>query len=832
MDELLHEFLADAAERLDAAAAELARLEQRHDDKALIASLFRHFHTIKGDSGFLNLSRVGVLAHGAECLIGRLRDGAPAGGAQTGAVFAAIDRLSQLLAEILRSGAEPAGADADVLSALERATAAAEQGASASRAPPPVSPPQPATEGGSRSSDSVRVSVAALDQLMSLVSELVLSRNQLLGLASAVGDERIRNCVQTLSGVTTSLQDAVMRTRMRPIDKLFAMLPRLARDLSIELGKKIRIETSGAETELDRHVIELMRAPLTHLIRNAADHGIESTQQRLAVGKPECGLIRVSAAYDMGRITIEISDDGRGLDAARIRQTARERGHVEAKALEALSDAELYPLVFLPGFSTASEVSRVSGRGVGLDVVRENMQSIGGVAQIHSTPGEGTTVALRIPLTLAIAPALILTCGGLRFAILQTSVVEVLSLGAGSSAEIRHIGGAPLLRWRDEDLPLVELAQALGLEGRRTEGLAVVLGVDGLRCGLVVESIAEAIEVVVEPLAPILAQAGVYAGQTILGDGSPVLILDAASIIQRAGLARSNSVIAKPAPAPFTPEREETRLLLLRTGAGPLKALPLSLVMRIEEVEASKLRSAGAGWALAQESFLLPVLAVANDFQIEARAYPMLVLAGAGLAIGLLIEDIVDVIDAPLDLSLSSADPRLIGVANLAGEVVELLDITYYFHRADPAALMRGVNRRPRVLLVDDRQFFRDMLGPIVLAAGYEVSTCAGGAEALALVGQGLKVDLLVTDIDMPQMDGYQLTREFLSRPGCAEIPVIALASQTTARVMQAARASGVAAVVGKFDRRALVGAIERRIAATQGVGFDLEQRALSEAAA
>ena len=517
-------------------------------DPALIASLFRHIHTIKGSSGFLSLPRIGRLTHHAEALIGRLRDGAKASGEHISLILAVVDRLSALLGEIGRLEMEPEGDDSELLQALDtqakllKATAEPQVALApawtppAPREAPAAAPAQSAiprndASVNARATETVRVSVGVLDRLMGIVSELVLTRNQLLELSVAVDDERVKGSVQNLSSVTSDLQDAVMRVRMQPLDKLFATLPRLVRDLSVELRKKIKIETFGAETELDRQVIELIRAPLTHIIRNAADHGIEAVAQRIAAGKPETGLIRVTAAYDAGQITLEIKDDGRGFDVARIKETALERGLMTARALEKMTDAELYPLVLLPGFSTATQVSKVSGRGVGMDVVRDNIQSIGGTVTLASRAGYGTTVLLRIPLTLAIAPALILACGGSRFAIPQMAVVEVVGIGEGFESEIRRIHGAPILRLRGEALPLACLARTLNLappdeDETPAANFAVILRVAGVRCGLLVDAIADVQEVVIEPLVGALSRLGVFSGQTILGDGSAVLILD------------------------------------------------------------------------------------------------------------------------------------------------------------------------------------------------------------------------------------------------------------------------------------------------------------------
>jgi two-component system chemotaxis sensor kinase CheA len=495
----------------------------------------------------------------------------------------------------------------------------------------------------------VRVSIGVLDRLMGIVSELVLTRNQLLELSADGGDERVKGSVQNLSSATSDLQDAVMRVRLQPLDKLFSTLPRLVRDLSLELRKKIRIETFGAETELDRQVIELMRAPLTHIIRNAADHGIESVAERVAAGKPDTGLIRVTAAYDAGQITLEIEDDGRGFDVARIKKKARERGLASARALEKMTDAELYPLVLLPGFSTAEQVSKVSGRGVGMDVVRDNIHSIGGTVSLASRAGFGTTVLLRIPLTLAIAPALILSCGGSRFAIPQMAVVEVVGVGEGFESFVNLVYGAPMLRLRGEALPLACLAQTLGLAPGAEEigkcGYVVILRVAGVRCGLLVEAIADVQEVVIEPLVGALARLGVFSGQTILGDGSAVLILDPAAIVDRAGIKNKTEERERRPLEAFQPEKAKTCVVLLRAGAGPLKALPLSLIMRIEEVDGARLARSGDVHVLPYEGRLLPIFRAANDMTIEARAYPILVLAGAGQAVGVLVDEIIDVIE-------------------------------------------------------------------------------------------------------------------------------------------------------------------------------------------
>lgn len=862
MDDLLKEFLIEATEHIDAASMELLHFEKGHADDALIASLFRHIHTIKGSSGFLSLPRVGRLAHASENLIGALRDGARAEPVHISLILAAVDRLSALLIDIGSNETEPAGDDSELLRELE-------MGARNLRGAPPVpapaiprsdecpptplsaisAPPQAAQNTshlttlnehihtpGARIGETVRVSVGVLDRLMGIVSELVLTRNQLLELSGAVGDETIKASVQSLSTVTSDLQDAVMRVRMQPVERLFATLPRLVRDLSIDLGKKIELVTYGAETELDRQVIELIRAPLTHIIRNAADHGLEPIPVRLAQDKPETGLIRVSATYDAGQITIEVRDDGRGLDLESIKAKAIARGLATAETLARMSEVDIFQFILLPGFSTAASVTKVSGRGVGMDVVRENIQRIGGTVSLNSRPGKGTTVTLRIPLTLAIAPALILSSGGSRFAIPQMAVVEVVGVGEGFDHEIQYIHEAPVLRLRGDALSLVRLTSALDLapENDMTQrgGYVVILRVGGVRFGLMVETIADVQEVVIEPLVGPLARIGVFSGQTILGDGAVVLILDPAAIIERAGLDNIADAPRATVAESFAPAREKTRVVLLRAGAGSLKALPLSLVMRIEEVETERFVASGDSYLMLHETRLLPIVPAAKDVTLDKAFFPILILAGAGQAIALLVEEIVDVVEESFEFQSKSSDPSVIGTVNMGGRVVDVLDVAFFIECVNPSVVTRGVNQRPRILLVDDKQFFRDMLGPVLLAAGYEVTTASSGHEALALVERGLRIHAAVTDVDMPDMDGYAFARALQQTPGMEKLPIIALVPQKTLRAVEAATICGVRAVVGKFDRRALVHAVDELLGGVAPSGDDIERRVMAEMAA
>ncbi|OAI22689.1 hybrid sensor histidine kinase/response regulator [Methylosinus sp. R-45379] len=850
MDELLNDFLVETAEHIDAATMELVCLEKDPGDQALIASLFRHVHTIKGTSGFLKLPRVGRLTHSTEALIGALRDGAPMTASHVTLIFAAVDRLKDILAEMGRSEEEPAGDDDDLIAALEEATRRSRLGeeepdpAEASGAAAPASraaatPGETHSAGVAHIGETVRVSVNVLDRLMGIVSELVSTRNRLLELSSAWagGDEAMSSTVQTLSNITSDLQDAVMSARMQPVGRLFSTLPRQVRDLAHDLGKKIVITTEGSDTELDRQVIELIRAPLTHIIRNCADHGVESPAERARIGKSETGVISVRAAYDAGQIIIDIADDGRGLDASRIRSKALAIGLVSEADISKLSDSELFELVFTPGFSTVDGVTSVSGRGVGMDVVRENIQSIGGSVSLTSRHGRGACVTLRIPLTLAITPALILTTNGARFAIPQMTVVELVGVGRGFEHAIQYIHDAPVLRLRNDVLPLLDLAATLGLgrpaQERTRDGFVVVLRIGSARFGLLVETIADVQEIVIEPLVSAVARLGVFSGQTILGDGSVVLILDPAALLEHAGLQR---LAERPAeattPEVFVPRTEKTRIIIVKSGPGPLKALPLSLVLRIEDVPRERLIASDGAFVMAYRDSLLPIIPATTDMALDRASYPILVLSGAGQSMGLLIEDIIDVTDEILDLQRESGSAHILGSIQLGGDIVEFLDATYFMRIACPAAVARGVNKRHRILLVDDKAFFRDMLAPILGSAGYDVTTAASAPEALSFLRKGLSVEAVVTDTDMPEMDGYNFARALHALPGLAELPVVALAAQAAPSVLAAAKACGIAAVAGKFDRRALIECVGRLLDKTDTAPRDLELRIMSELAA
>ena len=512
MDEMLKEFLAESAEQIEAASAQVVEFERNPADAALIASIFRLVHTIKGTCGFLGLNRLQKLTHAAESLIGQLREGAEATPELVSAVLAAVDRVKLMLAELEEAGQEVEGDNSDLIKRLEHYVALCQGTVPAEESPVEQEPaavaeahePAAAETAQGKRAETIRIKLDTLERIMQLVSELVLTRNQLIELTRHMDEETLKSPLQRLSTMTSDLQDAVMRARMQPVERVFANLPRMIRDLANDLHKKINLVTEGADTELDRQLIDLIRDPLTHLVRNCADHGIETPEERLRVGKPATGTVRVAAAHEAGQITIEISDDGRGLNLARIKEKALARGLTTPQQLAQMSDEEVSRFIFAPGFSTAEQVTNVSGRGVGMDVVRENIQAIGGSCALTSKPGQGSRFTLKIPLTLAIAPALIVEASGQRFALPQHSVVEAVGLNGGEHKS-KLVQGSKSCNCATKCClsavwPNCCASRAPAERDGAPEPLAVIMRVGAQSFGITVDAVIDVQEIVVKPI--------------------------------------------------------------------------------------------------------------------------------------------------------------------------------------------------------------------------------------------------------------------------------------------------------------------------------------------
>jgi len=869
MDDLLADFLTETNEGLVALDAALVRLERAPDDAGTLSEVFRIVHTIKGTCGFLGLGRMEAVAHAAENVLGKYRDGAlQVSQAGISLILKATDAIRGIVASLETSGAEPAGDDAGLIGLLndeaaglgaaargpvaaapahdpdpepepEPAPAAAAEAVAPAPAPVPApvpvaaasakAPPLPAAEpepsaGGAGAPQTIRVTVDVLEGLMMLVSELVLTRNQLLQLARAEGDSHFAVPLQRLSHITSDLQEGVMKTRMQPIGNAWAKLPRLVRDLSVELGKKINLEMRGAETELDRQVLELIKDPLTHMVRNSGDHGLETPAERVAAGKSETGRILLNAMHQGGHIIIEIGDDGRGLNAQKIRSKVLNQGLASEAELAGMSEREIHRFIFRPGFSTAAAITAVSGRGVGMDVVKTNMERIGGTIDIRSKEGFGTTFVIKIPLTLAIVSALIVESGGERFAIPQIGVVELVRVGGEGAAKLERIKDVPVLRLRDRLLPLVHLARLLELDGTASEesGFVVVTQVGAHVFGIIVDRVFDTEEIVVKPVAPILRHVTMFSGNTILGDGSVIMILDPNGIARANGLGTEGGDTDQDKQArnaQVTQSDDKTALLLFRAGDVAPKAVPLGLISRLEDVERERIEVAGGRPLIQYRGKLMPLVPLTGHWDAESapERQPVLVFSDGERAMGLMVDEILDVVEEKLVVDPAGERPGYLGTAVISTKVTELLDTAWWLRQAGEdwfGANAQSAQHGRSVLLVEDSAFFRSLVVPALGAAGYRVTAVADAEEALRLREHGMTFDGIVSDINLPGMDGMALARVIREDGPWKELPLIALTGRAEPADVELGRMAGFTDYVAKFDRAALLESLRQCLVA------------------
>jgi two-component system, chemotaxis family, sensor kinase CheA len=869
MDDLLREFLIETNENLDVVDVELVRFEREPNNTEVLANVFRLVHTIKGTCGFLGLPRLEALAHAAETLMGKFRDGLPVTSDAVSLILATIDRIKQILGELHRSQTEPAGNDEDLVRKLisisevrspkrenilgipapqklerslrsgERSFESAfhempESGISAKGAAEisslVESEKHPATrrtkirrESEQREettqTHTLRVRVETLERLMTMVSELVLTRNQLLEIMRRNQDTEFKVPLQRLSNVTAELQEGIIKTRMQPIGNAWSKLPRIVRDLACDLHKKIEIELQGGETELDRQILEFIRDPLTHMVRNAADHAFESPEERRAAGKPEKGLIRLSAYQKGGQIFIEITDDGRGLDTARIHAKALKQGLISKN--DTFTDAQIHKFIFAPGFSTANSVTNISGRGIGLDVVKTNIDQIGGKVDLKSVPGKGTTFTIKIPMTLAIVPALIVETAGERFAIPQVAVIELVRVSSNSKHRIERIKDAPVLRLRNRLLSLTYLNSLLCLTDKtplNDEAFIVVVQTEKRVLGVVVDSVFHTEEIVVKPMCTKLRDIMMFSGTTILGDGSVILIIDPNGIAATFGAELEESEVAEQDKLQETGPEENDRpisFLVFRAGSSEPKAVPLSLIMRLEEIDAKEIEYSNGQHLVQYRGGLMPLVPVNPDVTIQSKGpQPLLVFMNSDRAMGLVVDEIVDIVEDRLNIEIGSNNSGILGSAIIGGKATEIIDITHFLSRAFPDCFMRKDSDRDgaksRLLLVDDSAFFRDMLTPVLKAAGYDVAIAASGAAALELINKDGRFDAIVSDIEMPGMDGFELAAVLRADPRMTCVPIIALTSHASPPSQETEGQAGFHHFVAKFDRQGLVAALKQ----------------------
>ncbi len=662
VDELTKEFLAESLEGLDRMDRCLTELEARPQDAELLGEIFRAVHTIKGTTGFLGFGRLETLAHAGENLLGALRDGRLIANAQlVNGLLQLMDGLRDILQLIERTGHEGDRADDDDSDLIALMKTLLEGSASQSGA---VQPRLPASLAGPSqiSEKTLRIDIEVLNHMVNLVGELVLTRNQILQTHAEAAN--FAALARRLDSVTADLRETVMRARMQPVGHLFGKFPRLVRDLARSCNKSVRIEFVGQDTELDKTLLEAVKDPLTHALRNSIDHGIESPADRIAAGKLPEGVVTMRARHQSGSVVIEVEDDGQGISRERVLKKAVAQGLLTEERAATLTEREAQQIVFLPGFSTAAAVSHVSGRGVGMDVVRTNVEKVGGTIEVESREGRGTLLRLRVPLTLAIVPALVVQSGGQSFCLPQGSLAELVCvLNAEAATAVERIGEVELYHLRDELLPMVWLDHLLGLHADRASHCAqgfylAVLETDGCRFGLVIDELLAPEEIVVKPVSPILREIGLFSGATVLGNGTLAMILDTGGIAAHAGIGSASAEKQKLQITTPVTDTKRPSFLVFEDGQQSRLAIPLSLVERIESVPISTIERIGGGFMLQYRGELLPVEDVSGtlsnlrfdanqetnqDTNHDASATMLICRRDQGGKIGLVVRRVLDV---------------------------------------------------------------------------------------------------------------------------------------------------------------------------------------------
>ena len=763
MDDLLQEFIAETRETLEALSGEIVAWEASPDDRSRLDAIFRFVHTVKGSCGFLDLPRLERLSHAAEDVLAAVRSGTRIPDrALVSAVLAIVDRIGEIV-EAIDAGRslDDSGEDLLVAALAEGAAPiAALQQASAARVP----------------TRSVRLSVDLLDRMMSGMSDMVLARNELSRrLRDEDADPAVQAALERLSATVAEMRDTVTRTRMQKVDALFSALPRMVRDTAASLGKAVTLTIEGADVELDREMIEMMRDPLVHIVRNSIDHGIETPSERIAAGKPPAGRLLVAARQSGNRIILDVVDDGRGIDTDRLIAKLVKNGAGDERALHALPDPAKLALVFEPGLSTKDEVTAISGRGVGMDVVRANIEQIGGRIELDSTPGRGLRLAIHVPLTLSILSTITVSVGGQSFAVPRSAIEEIVTV-RGETVRVDRLGDTRIATVRDRRLPHVDLCDILGLAEPEAPRMLAIVGLSGGSYALAVDDVLDNEELVVKPAAPAVMATGLYAGQTLPDSGRPMLLIDCLGVAAAAGLTIEREMIAEE-PATAVPEEAGAPALLFRDLDGQRRAVPLGIVDRVETVAAGAVQRTGGRDHLAIDGVLLPLAAaVAVD---AARPLTVLRLTDGAAEIGYAIAEALDIVRLPPIAAPASVPGAVLGVVLFAGEQIEMLDPYWLFARHG-APVTAGAAAPLCLLAQGEDGWMATVLRPLVEAAGYRVVTAAPAHEPVSVV----------------------LALDAATAPAAGAAPVLRLSSDP-------ARAGSIY----RYDREALLAALDRSTA-------------------
>lgn len=842
-EDIISLFVSETKEHIENIEEDFLILEnQGHSpDPELISKLFRSVHSIKGSAGMLEFANISKLAHAMENLLQKIRDSETLAGSEfVEAMLAGCDLLKEMTANIAKSE------QIDIEKVRARLSSLAETG-------PALKYPEDRKEASysvqmsaKSHSETIRIKVELLDLLMTLAGELVLVRNQHLSMTENP-DPLTRSISHRMDMVTTQLQEAIMRTRMQPLGNLFSKLPRIVRDLCKKTGKQVRLVTAGEEVELDRTILESLSDPLTHIIRNACDHGIESPEERHRTGKPETGRISVRAYQEGGQINIVILDDGKGIDPQIIKKSATEKGLKTSNELERMNEKDILSLIMMPGFSTSETSTEISGRGVGMDVVKSSVEEQGGSVEILSEIGECTTIHLRLPLTLAIIPCLIILVGDERYAIPKVSVDELVCLyDEEIYTGIEYAGTQEVCRLRNTLLPIVRMAEVLARPEKFTEDVRAeitekysrvakteltkkgplrqtlffaVVRVGTRRFGLVADRVMGAEEIVVSPIHPKLKSLSIYAGTTVMGDGTIAFILDIQGIAEHARV----QFIAEREDEPEAGEESEEdiqRVLLFKSGDQEQFAVPLPLVRRVEHIETSRIETVGTREYITIDG--MPTLILRLDRLLSVSPCPnqkemfLLLPRYAIRPFGILMSRLLDVVPVPLSLNEKSyVEDGILGTAVVQSRMTLFPDIYRLFEKAEPDRQPQGeiYGSSPesvcKVLLIEDTVFFRRLVKGYLDSGGCETDTAENGLKALELIDYR-DYDLIVSDIEMPEMDGCTFIKNLRTLEKYKNIPAVALTTLDSPEDRERIKRVGFNAYEKKIDRERLMSTVNR----------------------
>lgn len=870
--ELLHEFILESNEGLQVINDKLAQYSKNPTSMEDFNGIYRAIHTIKGGARFMKLPELEALTHSIESVLDLIREGvltysssfndlilvgvdyiqAHIQSLENFGVEATID-TSILRSEILSFATSSAKSEkssktnavetsfsgnfeaedhtASSSEIVENNQIAEEVGeiSTAATAVLQATPNEKQNAEKAIADTVVRVNVNLLDKIMNVVGELVLTRNQIVQLASAQETGDLIRLSTQLNSITSELQTDIMTTRMQPIGSILNRFERIVRDMARELDKKINLKIEGKDTELDKTLLEAIKDPLTHMVRNAVDHGMETIQERIKAGKPEEGNVTIRAYHEGGQVTIEISDDGRGIDKQRILAKAEEKGLIRPDEAARMADKEIYNLVFLPGFSTAAKVTNISGRGVGMDVVKTNIEKIGGHIEILTELGKGSVFKMRIPLTLAIIPALIVSSGEESFAIPQINLVELVRLEGDKLLQIEKIKDSEFFRLRGNIIPLARLSNTLDLPRVETEQESlniVILNADGAMFGLIVDQILDTQEIVVKPLGKQIKNIGIYAGATIMGDGHVALILDVQGLANKCSLERGSGSKKTASGSEAVHQSQDLQeILLFSLSSKGLFAVPLSMITRLEEFDKNSVDYTSMSPITKYRDQPMPLLFLDEALGLSVGAskelpdiIPTFVISIDNLNYGFVVDKIIDVTATNFDLKKSGVEGAcIIGTLFVNEKAVSIIDM---YDLADKLKL--GLRKktyeitqgkRPTALVVEDTPMFRTLAVNIMREIGFDVLVATNGKEGIDILTQRYKdVQVIISDIEMPIMNGYEFVEILKSRNEYKNIPIIAVTSRYSEADIAKGKSAGFDTYLEKFKKEEIINAVQKHL--------------------